>query len=132
MSGDVLYSLRKNPCEDYLLLKELPNYIKYNQNYFSSYIQKVFVGTMGQKINSEISCSLESFFNRAFAVHDNAILIFHSCAIAVKHNNGSFYIFDPHCRGMNGWQMYSFNSKFLSNFMPIFKATLPLPVFMYA
>lgn len=77
MSGDVLYSLRKNPCEDYLLFKELPNYVKYNQNYFSSYIQKVFVGTMGQKINSEISCSLESFFNRAFAVHDNAILIFH-------------------------------------------------------
>lgn len=102
MSGDVLYSLRKNPCEDYLLLKELPNYVKYNQNYFSSYIQKVFVGTMGQKINSEISCSLESFFNRAFAVHNNAILIFHSCAIAVKHNNGSFYMFDPHCRGMNG------------------------------
>lgn len=30
MLGDVLYLLRKNFCEDYLLFKELFNYVKYN------------------------------------------------------------------------------------------------------
>lgn len=57
---------------------------------------------MGQKINFEISCLLESFFNRVFVVYNNVIFIFYFCVIVVKYNNGSFYIFDFYCRGMNG------------------------------
>lgn len=35
-------------------------------------------------------------------MYDNVIFIFYFCVIVVKYNNGSFYIFDFYCRGMNG------------------------------
>lgn len=46
--------------------------------------------------------SLESCLNRTFAKIDNAILIFHSSAVAVKHQGGLYYVFDSHNRGTNG------------------------------
>lgn len=40
-------------------------------------------------------------FEQDICKHDNAILIFHSSAVAVKHQCGLYYVFDSHNRGTN-------------------------------
>lgn len=100
-AGDILYtSLKKS--EEFLLITELPNHIKFRQKYYSSYVKKNFVGCMGITESSGIGVSLESCLNRTFAKTDNAILIFHSSAVAVKHQDILYYVFDSHNRGTNG------------------------------
>lgn len=56
----------------------------------------------GDILYTSLRKSLESCLNRTFAKTDNAILIFHSSAVAVKHQGGLYYVFDSHNRGTNG------------------------------
>lgn len=88
----------------FLLANELPNYVKFERNYFSSFVQNTYYGNMAESnmFHSEMGLSLEHALNQSFASSNACILIFHSSAIALMSWNGRFLVFDSHCRGSNG------------------------------
>lgn len=103
VAGDNLYhEIVKE--HSFLLANELPNYVKFERNYFSSFVQNTYYGNMAEEnmFHSEMGLSLEHALNQSFASTNACILIFHSSAIALMSWNGRFFVFDSHCRGSNG------------------------------
>lgn len=103
VAGDNLYhEIVKE--HSFLLANELPNYVKFERNYFSSFVQNTYYGNMAEEnmFHSEMGLSLEHALNQSFASSNACILIFHSSAIALMSWNGRFFVFDSHCRGSNG------------------------------
>lgn len=103
VAGDHLYrEIVKE--QSFLLANELPNYVKFKSNYYSSFVQNTYYGNMAEenRFDSEMGLSLEHALNQSFASSNACILIFHSSAIALMTCNDRFFVFDSHCRGSNG------------------------------